>query len=479
MSKAVLYLVNGLGVEKRDSAGIYNSQLMPNFDKLISKNFFTQLEATATNYKSGYQMFSTGSDKFPEYPFLDNLLFSESIKENYNFKQLKNITNDVSKSFHVFIKITDGTVIEELADFFKMLEMPKEKNVFIHVILTQNGFDTYKKVISSYNSLRFKSPIQVKFGSIFGSNLLDNPNRRNDLVGVAKLLYKGFGEKWNEPEKKLRLLEESRYSPNDINAFYVSDVRLKENDTVMFFNHSEEEYDEFINILKTPISFVSNGLDLNSINYISLFPLKTKLNIPSLFGKVVAPYSLAKAATDNNFKVLVIADNENLNDINYMLNGLSNVKCPNIQYMVVDEQALNNYQAMNIVLNDPTFDLIIINTRIDNIDNIDLLKQKLSIIDQNIGMVSELCYGSYPFIVSSLFGIKKIVKDANGQNVYVNFYGSVPMIYIDKNYNKVNYVLNSGNTNGMLCTAIKAYKHTINCNTLFKKKGFIQKMIKK
>ena len=43
MNKTVLFLINGLGIEKADSCNVYNEQLMPNMDQLINEHLFTSI----------------------------------------------------------------------------------------------------------------------------------------------------------------------------------------------------------------------------------------------------------------------------------------------------------------------------------------------------------------------------------------------------------------------------------------------------
>lgn len=475
MNKTVLYLINGLGVEKKDSFPIYNSRLMPNFDKLLNSNFFTTLETESSNYKEAYQVFSTGSSKQPEYSFLENLLYTEEINNNNNFNQFKNFISNNS-NLHIFVAL-DNNIIDQLSDFLKHLKINHDKEVFIHIILKENDIESYKKLGSSYNYLRFKIQSNVKVGAILGKDILFNSDRKSDLLAFAKLLFKGFGEKWNEPLKKFESFKMNKKRPSEINAFYVNNINMKENDTILFFDYEDNNYDELINILKTPISFVSNGMNLERLSFVSLFPLKTSLNIQSMFGHVVSPYSVSKALIDNKLNALIIADNLNMNTINYMVNGLSFNQTNNVKYMTVLEKDLNNFNALNTVINDPNYNLIIINTRIDNLNTAEEIKGMLSYLDQNIKMVSEICT-EHTLIISSLFGINKTVTN-EGKNVDINFKGKVPMIYINKKISKANYILSSGTIYDLLTTSIKSIDSSINCRSLLRKKGFMDKLLKK
>lgn len=479
LNKTVLFLVNGLGIERKDSCSIYNNKLMPNFDKLLNNNFFTTLETNANNYLSAYQIFSTGSNNYPEYSYLEDLLYNEELTKNDNFNRLKEMIKSTNSNFHIFVKITNENVIYQLSEFIKNLKLDNNKTVFVHVILTQNSIELYKNVISNYNLLRFKMPSQVKIGSIFGEEIIDNEMRKNDLISLAKLLFKGFGEKWNEPENKLKSLKMNNKIPREINSFYVSNINLNENDIIFFFNYTNDKYDNLINTIKTPISFVSNDKKLDNLCFISLFPLNTILNIPFIFKKVISPYSISKVLNESNLNALIISDSLNINTINYMVNGLSYNQDNNISYMAVDEKNLNNFNALKSVIDDPKYNLIIINTRIDNLDTVSSIKERLTLIDEIIKKVNDICNNNYDLVLSSLFGIRKLINNEKNEKVNVDFYGKVPMIYITNRYLKTNYYLNSGSIYNLLGTIIKITNPNINYPSLLKKKNFIQKLLKK
>ena len=61
MNKTVLFLINGLGIEKADSCNVYNEQLMPNMDQLMNEHLFTSIATDTRDYNSGYQILSMGN----------------------------------------------------------------------------------------------------------------------------------------------------------------------------------------------------------------------------------------------------------------------------------------------------------------------------------------------------------------------------------------------------------------------------------
>ena len=65
--KAILFLINGLGVASKDSFSINYGELMPNLSMLMNNYFYTTLENINYNYNNGFRNFSLGHDLLPTY----------------------------------------------------------------------------------------------------------------------------------------------------------------------------------------------------------------------------------------------------------------------------------------------------------------------------------------------------------------------------------------------------------------------------
>ena len=69
--KAILFLINGLGVASKDSFSINYGELMPNLSMLMNNYFYTTLENINYNYNNGFRNFSLGHDLLPTYKKLE------------------------------------------------------------------------------------------------------------------------------------------------------------------------------------------------------------------------------------------------------------------------------------------------------------------------------------------------------------------------------------------------------------------------
>ena len=56
--KTVLFLMNGFGIETKESYSVYSEELMPNFDKLTNRYMFSKLDSSVKTIYEGYRNMS-------------------------------------------------------------------------------------------------------------------------------------------------------------------------------------------------------------------------------------------------------------------------------------------------------------------------------------------------------------------------------------------------------------------------------------
>jgi len=132
MKKTVLYLMNGFGVENRNSYPVYNSNLMPNIDAYTKQYLFGAIETNAFDMGDGYRYFSTGSKYALTYPLLDQ--FSENFDANPNLKNyLERIPGN--SNIHLFCFMENNKALEQLKSFLTYIRTKNQNTVFLHLIL--------------------------------------------------------------------------------------------------------------------------------------------------------------------------------------------------------------------------------------------------------------------------------------------------------------------------------------------------------
>ena len=76
MKKSILFLINGLGVEKAGSYSISIDQCMPQLCKIKETSYFTTAIINSLEYRSAYEAFFLGDTYRRELDYIrDNILF--------------------------------------------------------------------------------------------------------------------------------------------------------------------------------------------------------------------------------------------------------------------------------------------------------------------------------------------------------------------------------------------------------------------
>ena len=478
MNKTIMCLINGLGVEQKDSCDAYTEEVMPNVERMISKNLFTSLETPATDYSSGYQIFNTGTV---------NSLAEEKIKKIYldaqwdtasNYESFIKQLNDNENKLHIICPLNNNRSYDYIKSFIKKLN--GSKKIILHVILKQTDIRDYKLAEKFLDSIKFDSLANTEVGIICGANLFTDDSLNDKFHEFCTILTKKVGAQWAEASQKFKIYQSKSITPINSDPFYISsNSNIENGDNVLFFSNGDDDYSKLISELASPDSRYAKFINVGSFHFFTLFPLKNINGIPSIFENVTSEISLSKMLNDINSKVLVLIDQENYNTVRYMNCGLKNESSPNISYMIVDDNILFNHEQISAIINNPEYENIIINYRIDKYNDFTSLQNVLKKIDTSVTYISNDCKDKYRLIISSLFGISKSIEK-NGKPVMVNFYGKVPLIVIDSTINRSKEkLLSFSNTSYLLPTFIKSIKPDCKLKTLIVSKGILAKILYK
>ena len=187
--------------------------------------------------------------------------------------------------------------------------------------------------------------------------------------------------------------------------------------------------------------------------------------------------SLAKTCEGLGFKTLVLAKKDQINTMNYYLNGLDNVTNPNISFIEFDNYLYHDDEIVNVI-NTYDHELIIINYDIDGCKTVDELKNTLKKIDSTLGKIYEnMQTNSYTIVVSSLYSNdQRLVNDKN-EICPVMYNEFLPLIYIDNFVTKKDYIINpDGKINDLFKTCYKSINKNYPGNSLVTKKNLLFKL---
>ena len=79
MKKSVMFLINGLGIEKPGSYSISIDQAMPQLCKIKETSYFTTAFTSSLEYRDAYQRFFLGDTYQSELKYIHEHVFNESL----------------------------------------------------------------------------------------------------------------------------------------------------------------------------------------------------------------------------------------------------------------------------------------------------------------------------------------------------------------------------------------------------------------
>jgi len=479
MKKSVLFLINGLGIERQGSYSISIDQCMPNLARTKETSFFTTAVINSVEYRTAYESFFMGDTYRKEMKYIEENIVNDSIINNPTFINLKaSLQNETSK-LHVFLEPNNELIVDCVNNLVNKLNLNPNQKVYLHLLLTQQTITEYKKLIDIVNYIKYHLDTRITVGFIMGKELLSETLTPEELDMVRKMFFYCSCERWTETEKKLESLMEEKVRPCVAPGFCaINSCNIEDNDTILFFNTRKSNYDKYINAIYTNAPKVFKKDDFK-IDLYSLIKLDTKFNVGSIAESIVYDNSLANILNKGNLKALIITKNENISYINFLANGLNYVKNPRIDFMVLDNNYLSNPTNIANIIDNTNYNLIIFDYHMDVSKTVNELKEGLEKIDVVLGNVVNTCANKHSLFITSLYGLKKDLPLApyNSEIVTIDYEMQIPIFFFDYTFPRGKYRLVPGETNDILSTAIRCVWDNKELTTLVKTKGLLTSLL--
>ena len=103
--KTVLFLINGWGVEHKNSYSIYDKEVVPNFDMLMGKYMFERLRKTVSNYQDAYRNASLDINEIYNYSIVNKAIADGSLANSETFKNIKATFDGRNGKLHIMCLI--------------------------------------------------------------------------------------------------------------------------------------------------------------------------------------------------------------------------------------------------------------------------------------------------------------------------------------------------------------------------------------
>jgi hypothetical protein len=481
MKKSVIFLINGLGIEKPGSYSISIDQCMPNLARTKETSYYTSAFIKSLEYRSAYQNFYLGDTYKKELNYIREHVLNQNLNNNPTYQKFVNDACREEGKIHIFVEPTTDKVVEEINQLINTLTLNKNKQVFLHLILSQQTVNEYGSLITIINYIKYHINEHITVGFIIGKEFLSDNLTKEELSFMKKLFFYCSAERWSETDKKLNSLKETNVRPCLSPGFCaVNTCNITNNDVIMFFNTKRDNYDKFIRSIYENASEVFRTSEFNLPIY-SILKLDSQYQVNYFIENVVYEDSLAAILKKANKKALIITSEENINLLNFYANGYNHVNNPDIAFMKIDFNFLDSVMNVCNLIDNSIYDLIIFDFHMMVDKTINDLKDYLEHLDKILGYVADACVNKHSLFISSLYGLKKTLPIANynTEEVTIDYEMQIPIFFFDYSYPRSKYILIPGETNDILSTAIRCIWDDNSLISLIKVKGLINNLFGK
>lgn len=472
--KSVIFLINGLGIERPGSYSIAIDQCMPNLAHVKETSYFTTAYTKSLEYRGAYQRFFLGDTYSLELDYINTNVINQQLPGNPTYQSFQQSVSGEGK-LHIFVEPNDKQVVDIINNLINSLTLPEKKEIYLHLLLSQLTVSDYKDLISTVNYIKYHLNTHITVGFIIGKEYFtENPTKdENDFA--KKLLFYCSAERWIDTDKKLTSLQEANIRPCVAPGFCATNTCfISNNDTIMFFNTRKDDYDKFINSIlnNAPEAFKTDTFNLPMYSLIKLY---SKHEIPAFSENVEYKSSFSLLLEKSDKEALIITDEKNIGLVNLLANGLNNVNNPSIQFMKMNDTYYNDYNNILGLIDNSIYDIIIFDCFMDKGQTVNDIKENLTKIDIILGNVAKVCENKHSLFITSLYGMKKSLPLApyNTEMVTIDYETQIPIFFFDYSYPKGKYRLYPGETNDILNSAVRCVWDNSEVYTLIRSKDLL------
>ena len=216
MNKSVLFLINGFGMQQRDSFDIFDNDFMTNLTNNVNKYLYTSLVTKSFDYKDGYSELSTGSNTSISYSFIDKEVEEKKYVNNVVLNEM--IEKAKTSKMQIFCTLDDINTFYHLREYLEYINKKTDKQVILNLILRQKDFSQYTMISKVVEKIALELSPYARLGMVIGE---DNLNVR-ETRDYIRIMYTEVAEIWHETAKKFESLANNEISPKKSKPFVVN-----------------------------------------------------------------------------------------------------------------------------------------------------------------------------------------------------------------------------------------------------------------
>lgn len=341
--KALLMILDGWGIGKKDKADVIYNTPTPNLDRINALYPHSQLQASGENVglpdgqmgnsEVGHLNIGAGRVVYQDLVKINRACQDGSIMENPEIKNAYGYAKETGKSLHLMGLTSSGGVHSSIEHLKKLIEIGKVydlKHVYVHCFM--DGRDTDPR--SGKGFIEELTPVCEKNGAVIASIIgrfyaMDRDKRWNRIKIAYDQLVNGKGKEVDNMAEGVQACYDSDSEEHkDTDEFMEPlvnanvDGRIKEGDVVIFINFRNDRAREITQVL-TQQDMPEEGMHtVPNLQYYCMTPYDADFKgLHILFPKENVHNTLGEYLSKKGLRQLHTAETEKYAHVTFFFNG--------------------------------------------------------------------------------------------------------------------------------------------------------------
>jgi len=339
--KAMLVILDGWGIGKKDKADVIYNTPTPYWDNLVATYPHSQLQASGENVglpdgqmgnsEVGHLNIGAGRIVFQDLVKINNACKTNSILDNPEIIKAYTYAKEKGKQLHFMGLVSNGGVHSSLDHLFKLIEIANHYGIdrsFVHCFM--DGRDTDPR--SGKGFIEHLDAHLAKNGGAIASIIgryyaMDRDKRWERIREAYDLLVNGKGEAHTDMSKAMQASYDAGVTDEFVKPIVHVDANgkplatLEEGDVVIFFNYRNDRAKE-LTIVLTQQDMPEHGMKTLPLEYFTMTPYDdTFKGLHILFDKDNVQNTLGEIVSKAGLHQLRIAETEKYAHVTFFFSG--------------------------------------------------------------------------------------------------------------------------------------------------------------
>ena len=371
MSKALLVIMDGVGLQKETEGNAFKQANTPNLGKLMARNGFAKLDASgpAVGLPEGYtgnsevgHLHLGAGRKIPQrLTRINQAIEKNELREKKPLKESLERAEKNNTTVHLAGIISDGGIHGHIEHLKALLETSSDYDVDVKVHCFTDGRDVSPKSAEKFlDQIRDQTEksggeIATVMGRYYS---MDRDHNWDRTEKAYRTMTEGKGLQFDKPEEAL----EKTYEDGDYDYFTTPAARekfegIKNEDELIFYNFRADRERQIVEaLLKKDFKQFENPV---RPNFVSMFRYRKDFKNPVLFEKQIVENTLGEKIEDAGLSQLRVAESQKRPHVTFFFNGQRELKFEHEQRHFIESDKIKSYDQKPEMHADEITDIVL------------------------------------------------------------------------------------------------------------------------